>query len=127
MAEATYNRYKERRFFFKSRERIKSRKDIRNVRKKGDKFIGKLVVVWIYGKAENPGCRLGIIIGKRYGNAVKRNRFKRLCREVFRLNKYSFNIKAEILVTPKLGREAVKYSELEKDMLDVFKKANILN
>jgi len=32
--------------------------------------------------------RLGISVGKIYGNAVTRNRLKRLIREVFRLNQY---------------------------------------
>ena len=32
--------------------------------------------------------RLGISVGKSYGKAIERNRFKRLIREVFRQNQY---------------------------------------
>lgn len=36
--------------------------------------------------------RLGLSIGRRFGNAVRRNRFKRHMREVFRLNRSSLPI-----------------------------------
>ena len=36
--------------------------------------------------------RLGLSIGRRFGNAVKRGRFKRMIREVFRLNRLSLPI-----------------------------------
>lgn len=35
--------------------------------------------------AETPLPRLGIVVSKRVGHAVARNRVKRLCREAFRL------------------------------------------
>jgi len=43
-------------------------------------------------------CRLGLSIGKRVGNAVKRGRFKRLIREAFRLAQH------EIAEAPASGR-----------------------
>jgi ribonuclease P protein component len=39
--------------------------------------------------------RLGLSIGRRFGNAVTRGRFKRMIREVFRLNRASFPMSAD--------------------------------
>ena len=45
--------------------------------------------------------RLGIVIGRKLGNAVKRNRFKRIVREAFRKLKNSFPANFDILVLPR--------------------------
>ena len=39
--------------------------------------------------------RLGLSIGRKFGNAVKRGRFKRMMREVFRLNRTELPIPGE--------------------------------
>ncbi|MHC4245425.1 MAG: ribonuclease P protein component [Planctomycetota bacterium] len=42
--------------------------------------------------------RLGLSVGRRCGNAVRRNRFKRLLRETFRLNRQSWPVGYDLLV-----------------------------
>lgn len=50
--------------------------------------------------------RLGITVSRRYGNAVARNRFKRLIREAFRLSQHSLPKHVQINIFP--GPEASK-------------------
>ncbi len=44
-------------------------------------------------------CRLGIMVSRKHGNAVQRNRIKRVIREVFRKDQIDNNIKYDILVS----------------------------
>ena len=46
-------------------------------------------------------ARLGLSVGRRYGNAVERNRFKRLVREAFRLNPTRMPKGFDIIIIPK--------------------------
>jgi ribonuclease P protein component len=58
--------------------------------------------------------RIGISVPKRVGTAVKRNRVKRLVREVFRKNKYKFTDPHDIVIAAKKGAEELSYKEVEK-------------
>jgi len=45
-------------------------------------------------------ARIGISIGRSAGSAVFRNRFKRLVREAFRINKESIHVGRDYVITP---------------------------
>lgn len=58
--------------------------------------------------------RLGIIASRRIGGAVRRNKAKRLIREIFRLNKRSGS-GWDIVVIPKPELPDVDFAALEAD------------
>ena len=62
---------------------ICSNNDFRRLYAKGKSFVSPLVVVYVK-KNRNQGLRVGITTSKKIGNAVLRNRSRRVIREAFR-------------------------------------------
>ena len=63
---------------------IKSNRDFTYLFKKGDSVVNYGFVCYIKPRRAGRN-RLGIVTGKKVGNAVKRNRARRIIREAFRL------------------------------------------
>lgn len=70
--------------------------------------------------------RLGITVTKKAGNAVKRNRIKRLIREFFRLNKCLFPAGYDVIIMAKRNMPSLKYQEVHRELMEFFtRKATI--
>ncbi len=73
---------------------LKKRAEFQKIYRHGVRFVGKSALI-TYLPTDGDLPRLGLTVTKKYGNAVRRNRFKRLAREAFRLSHvpaYSYNI-----------------------------------
>jgi ribonuclease P protein component len=70
---------------------------------------------------KNP--RLGITISSKTAKAHDRNKFKRLTREVFRLNKHLLDSNLEINVFTNKFNPNLKFIDIQKDFLNLI--ANI--
>ena len=73
------------------------------------------------GKGEVPAvARLGLAIPKAYGNAVARNRIKRLIREVFRLNKAKLPPGVDMVFSARSALEKPRYQSVEPIILKLW-------
>lgn len=61
------------------------RREFRSHQRQSRRFYGKFIII-DYRRGNTEGPKLGITVTRRFGKATDRNRFKRLCREAFRLN-----------------------------------------
>lgn len=107
-------------FHFPSDLRIRKGSDFKKVFEKGKKFSsGHYTIIFAPNSLGFP--RLGLVVGKkRIGSAVKRNRTKRVVREVFRKNKSVFN-SLDVLILPKKGSEGLDYKKAEEEITGTIK------
>lgn len=68
-----------------------------------------------------PITRLGLSIGRQYGNAVARNRWKRLIREAFRRNRSRLPTGLDLVIRPRRGAVA-DYLAIERSLLELTRR-----
>ncbi|MDR0870464.1 MAG: ribonuclease P protein component [Planctomycetaceae bacterium] len=61
-------------------------------------------------------CRLGLSVSKKVGNAVVRNRWKRVIRTAFRKNQAAFSDHFDIVVVPQKGATLPAEHDAEKSL-----------
>jgi ribonuclease P protein component len=104
-------------------EKLLKRAEFDAVFERGRSVGNKLLVLhWMENQLGHP--RLGMVIGVRFGNAVKRNTWKRRIREIFRRNKAAFGSK-DVVVLPGKHDDAktANHAELEAALLGLLKRA----
>jgi ribonuclease P protein component len=64
--------------------------------------------------------RLGLVVGRKAGGAVSRNRIKRLIREFFRLNREKMPESSDLIVVAKEKIEIKGYHEVFEELKVIF-------
>jgi len=109
---------------FRPKHKITKGSRIREVLEQGERYASKHFVLFMLEESENAQeePKLGIISSKRIGHAHKRNRAKRLMREVFRIHKGWFNWGESVIIIAKKNIDLLSLSDLEKELEGVVKK-----
>lgn len=113
---------------FSDLKTLNSNRDFRRLYSRGRSYANPALVTYI--RRNGAGiCRMGITSSKRIGNAVERNRSKRLIRAAFRqiYSENSENLKGyDIIFVARVKTRYKKSYDLEKVMLQHLKKAGVL-
>ena len=108
-----------RRATLRPNERLRSTAQFRAVyRERARAGDGRLVA---YARAGGDTTRLGLSVGRRCGNAVQRNRIKRLLREAFRRLRPDLPAGYDIVLVP-LGR-GYTFDEVDRRLRDLVPQA----
>ncbi len=87
---------------FSAELRIRRGDDFRRAYRQGRSAFDSCLTVYAYANGLEH-ARLGLSVGRRYGNAVARNVWKRRVREVFRLNRSRLPTGYDYVVLPRGG------------------------
>ncbi len=105
---------------FTRHERLTRKNDFTRVYEQGKKSVSFSFILYTYIQSERLYRRLGITASRKVGNAVVRNRCKRVVREVFRRNKELFPQGADIVVVVRQNMVKKQYSEVLEELCSIF-------
>ena len=107
---------------FPKTDRILKRDLFRRVYEQGRKVQFRYFTAFILAKQDN-GARIGITATRKIGNAVQRNRARRLIREAFRKNKWLAPNGVDIVINVKRPLVEAHYRELEVEFITFLQRA----
>ena len=105
--------------------RLRLKRDFGDIFKNGKKVTHGGLVLWHRLTAETKP-RMGLSVPARLGVAPKRNRVKRLLREVFRLNRHKIIHGAAFVISPRESGQLKDFNSTERIVLELWRKAGIL-
>ncbi|MEA1961539.1 MAG: ribonuclease P protein component [Bacillota bacterium] len=105
--------------------RINKKYDYDYIFKNGKRVSGKYIIVFIKTN-ELQHSRFGIVCSKKVGNAVIRNRSKRLMRAILHHNMDVFVKNYNMVIVCRVSIKDAQYKQVEDDFLSVVRRARIL-
>jgi ribonuclease P protein component len=104
---------------------LKNSGDIERVKKTGRRLQTSLFNL-VSCRSEAPHARVGVIVGKRLGGAVVRNRAKRIFRELARQSRRDLAPGRDLLVFPKHGVLTIGHQDLKDTWLAALRQQALL-
>jgi len=108
-------------YSFPKNERLLDRASFLNLSRFGQKRETRYFIAAMLG-AESGTTRLGITVSKRVGNAVERNRIKRIVRDYYRLNRDLISEDRDINIIARKYVASLSNQEVRDELGKLFKK-----
>ena len=104
--------------------RLRKSWEYRLVREMGCKFNTPHFVLLVFDNSEK-NSRLGVTVSRKVGNAVQRNRLKRIIREFFRKNRHIYPDARDYSIIAKRSSALLSSSKIDFELSNVFLKMAI--
>ena len=99
----------------KKKDKISKNREYKKIYNRGKSMVSPVIITYILKNRFN-SVRVGITTSKKIGNAVNRNRARRVIREAFRLLREKVNIGYDIVFVARTRTCIVKTEAVMKDM-----------
>lgn len=109
----------------KKEYRLKKNEDFQHVFQRGYSVANRQFVVYQVKKANQSTIRFGLSISKKIGNAVMRNRIRRLMKEVLRELAVKCHQDRDVIIIARKPTVDMDYQEIKKSLTHVLKVAKL--
>ncbi|WP_127587560.1 ribonuclease P protein component [Paenibacillus koleovorans] len=106
--------------------RLAKREDFNKVYRFGKSNANFQFVVYSLPQSKIEKFRAGISVSKKVGNAVVRNRIRRVVKEILRLNADKIKPRFDLVIIARKPAADMEYREMEKSLLHALKRASAL-
>lgn len=93
-------------------QHVRKRVEFQEIQAAGRRVTTPHFALVVYGRAPAAAARLGITVSRRAGNAVRRNRAKRLIREAFRATRELWPDDVDLVVVVRRAPQGMKLAEV---------------
>lgn len=104
---------------------LKENRQFKRVYYKGKSFVNNLLVLYLLENNEKYN-RLGIVVNKKVGKAVVRNRVRRLIKENYRLKEQLIKNGFDIVFVARVRTNLSTHNDISKAMDNLLKRSNLL-
>ncbi len=106
---------------FPRERRLLTRSDFDRVFKEGRKVVRPSFVVYLLPRSDAAACsRVGCVLSGKVGNAVVRNRLRRLIRETFRHHYQVVSVPSDVVVLARPSAKGADNARLRAQLLDAL-------
>lgn len=102
-------------FSLSSSDRVRKRADFLRIQSSGRKLASANFLTFVL-RSPLPHPRLGVTVSKKVGNAVTRNRVKRLLRESFRLQKGAFPGGLDVVFVARSQSATASFEQVQREV-----------
>jgi ribonuclease P protein component len=110
------------RLLFGTARRVRRSADFVLARESGRRIDGGCFLLWVRNRGDNQPARLGVAASRAVGNAVVRNRCKRLLREVFRIHQKEIPAGLDLIASARASLPKTATADLERRFLKTIRK-----
>lgn len=106
--------------------RLAKREEFNRVYRFGKSTANFQFVVYVMQQPKADPFRMGISVSKKLGNAVVRNRIRRVVKEIVRLHAEQIKPHHDFVLIARKPVADMEFKEIEKSLLHALKKASLL-